>query len=81
MEQEINTNVVTEQAAPQQDTTEVAQEQQKPEEPKYENCSYSKLGVYEQCPFKFKLRYIDKHYVSSDSIATEFGTAAHQAEE
>ena len=81
MEQEINTSVVTEQTTPQQDTVEVTQEQQKPEEPKYENCSYSKLGVYEQCPFKFKLRYIDKHYVNSDSIATEFGTAAHHAEE
>lgn len=45
------------------------------------NYSYSKLDTYEQCPFKFKLRYIDDFYVHSDSLATELGTAIHSCEE
>ena len=43
--------------------------------------SYSKLETYEQCGFKFKLQYIDGHYVFSNSIATELGTAVHACEE
>lgn len=43
--------------------------------------SYSKTSTYEQCPFKFYLQYVLGNYAYSDSIATEFGTAVHQAEE
>lgn len=46
-----------------------------------ENFSYSKLETYEQCSFKYKLKYVDGHYVYSSSIATEFGTAIHETEE
>ena len=43
--------------------------------------SYSKLDTFQQCPFKFKLRYIDKHYFYNDSINTEIGSAIHACEE
>lgn len=43
--------------------------------------SYSKLDTYIQCSFKYKLRYVDGHYVSGSSIATEFGTLLHSIEE
>ena len=46
-----------------------------------EKYSYSKVDCYKQCPFKFKLKYIDGHYTSSSSIATEFGTLIHSIEE
>lgn len=48
---------------------------------KLERYSYSKIDVYKQCKFKFKLRYLDKHYIFNANIAVEFGTAIHQAEE
>ena len=47
----------------------------------YDRYSYSKLNTYESCKFKFKLNYVDKHYIPSASIATDFGTAIHHAEE
>lgn len=43
--------------------------------------SYSKIDCYEQCPFKFKLQYVDGHYYYSDSVATLFGSAIHKTEE
>jgi len=43
--------------------------------------SYSKLGVFEQCRFKYKLNYIDKHFIHDDSLATDFGTLIHYIEE
>ena len=43
--------------------------------------SYSKISTYHQCPMKFKLHYLDKNYLFSDSIATEFGTLVHETEE
>jgi len=46
-----------------------------------ENFSYSKLETYDQCSFKYKLKYVDGHYIYSANIATEFGTAIHEAEE
>jgi RecB family exonuclease len=46
-----------------------------------ERFSYSKIDTYSQCGFKYKLRYIDKHYVTGDSIATELGTVIHETEE
>ena len=43
--------------------------------------SYSKIDCYEQCHFKFKLQYIDEHYIKTDSVATLFGNAIHETEE
>ena len=44
--------------------------------------SYSKLSCYgSQCKLKFKLHYLDKNYLFSESIATEFGSLTHFAEE
>ena len=43
--------------------------------------SYSKISTYQQCPMRFKLHYLDKNYLFSESIATEFGTLVHAIEE
>ena len=43
--------------------------------------SYSKISTYHQCPMKFKIHYLDKNFVFSESIATEFGTLVHAMEE
>lgn len=48
---------------------------------KLDKYSYSKISTYSQCKFKFKLNYLDKNYVYSDSIATEFGSLMHETEE
>ena len=46
-----------------------------------EKYSYSKLACFEQCPYKYKLIYLDKHYINNDTIATAFGTLIHHIEE
>ena len=46
-----------------------------------ERFSYSKISTYHQCPMRFKIHYLDKNYLSSDSIATEFGSLTHETEE
>ena len=46
-----------------------------------ESFSYSKLNIYENCPFKFKLQYRDKHFPDSTTLANEFGTLIHYVEE
>lgn len=43
--------------------------------------SYSKLATFEQCPYKYKLIYLDNHYIKDDTIATDFGTLIHHIEE
>lgn len=43
--------------------------------------SYSRLDCYEQCAFRYWLKYIEGHYASAGSIALEFGTAVHAVEE
>ena len=43
--------------------------------------SYSKISTYHQCPMKFKIHYLDKNFLFSESIATEFGTLVHATEE
>ena len=48
---------------------------------KLDKYSYSKISTYHQCPMRFKLHYLDKNYLFSDSVATEFGTAVHECEE
>jgi hypothetical protein len=46
-----------------------------------ERYSYSKISCYGQCKFKFKLKYLDKNYLYSANIATDFGTLVHETEE
>lgn len=46
-----------------------------------EKYSYSKLACFEQCPYKYKLIYVDGHFISCPSIATDFGTLIHHIEE
>lgn len=43
--------------------------------------SYSKIDCYKQCPFKFKLKYVDGHYISVSAIALDVGIMIHEAEE
>ena len=50
-------------------------------EKKQEKYSYSKIDTYKNCPFHYKLKYVDGNYVPFDSIATEFGTLIHETEE
>lgn len=50
-------------------------------EEKQEKYSYSKLACFEQCPYKYKLVYLDKHFINCPSIATDFGTLIHHVEE
>lgn len=46
-----------------------------------EKYSYSKLACFEQCPYRYKLTYIDDHYIDCPRIATDFGTLIHHIEE
>lgn len=43
--------------------------------------SYSRIDVFEQCGFKYKLCYVDGKRFYSDSLATELGTLVHETEE
>ena len=43
--------------------------------------SYSRIDVFEQCGFKYKLQYVDGKRFYADSIATELGTLVHATEE
>ena len=45
------------------------------------NYSYSKIDTYVQCPFKYKLKYIDGNYCYHDTVNTEVGTLIHSCEE
>ena len=40
--------------------------------------SYSKFALWEQCPYSWKLQYVDKAITWSDNIHTLFGTAMHE---
>ena len=44
-----------------------------------EKFSYSKLNTYECCPYKYYLRYHLKKFISSDNVASEYGTLIHHA--
>jgi hypothetical protein len=46
-----------------------------------EKYSYSKISTYGQCKFKFAIHYLEKNYLFSSSIATEFGSLTHETEE
>ena len=43
--------------------------------------SYSKISTYKQCKFKFKIKYLDKNFLFSANIATDFGSLVHAIEE
>lgn len=43
--------------------------------------SYSKISCYSQCHFKWFLKYHEKNFIDSSSIATEFGSLVHETEE
>lgn len=43
--------------------------------------SYSSISTFEQCPYKYKLTYIDNHFIEQNTIATCFGTLIHFIEE
>lgn len=43
--------------------------------------SYSKISCYKQCAFKWYLKYYEKNFIDSSSIATEFGSLVHEIEE
>ena len=51
------------------------------EKDKSEKFSYSRLEKYENCPFAYKLTYIDKHYVNASSLALSVGTLLHKVNE
>ena len=60
----------------------MAEELNKIEEPKrLDKYSYSKISCYGQCKFKFKLKYLDKNFLFSANIATDFGSLVHSIEE
>jgi hypothetical protein len=46
-----------------------------------ERFSYSKISCYKQCAFKWYLKYHEKNFIDSSSIATEFGSLVHSIEE
>lgn len=46
-----------------------------------EKFSYSKLEIFETCGWHYKLQYVDKHFVDTSSVATDFGTLVHFVEE
>lgn len=43
--------------------------------------SYSRLSTWDGCGWRYKLQYLDKHFCSGDSLATELGTLLHYCEE
>ena len=54
---------------------------QEPEQKVLDRYSYSKISTYKQCKFKFKLKYLDKNFLFSANIATDFGSLVHAIEE
>lgn len=48
---------------------------------KKEKFSYSKLSTFATCGWQYKLKYVDKNYVTFSSIAADFGTLVHYVEE
>lgn len=39
--------------------------------------SYSRVDTYKSCPYKYKLKYIDKNYTDDTSLALRIGTILH----
>lgn len=47
-------------------------------ETKPEKLSFSKIDTYDQCPYRFHLRYDLKNFVPVDNAATAFGSLVHK---
>ena len=62
-------------------TNNVQVNQEKTEREQKEKFSYSKLSVFDKCPYQFKLKYEDKNFSSASSLALEIGTIAHKCME
>ena len=45
---------------------------------KLEYFSYTKLDVFDNCPYRYKLQYLDNMKSSTESLATEIGTILHK---
>ena len=45
---------------------------------KRKSISYSQFSQWDKCPYMWKLNYVDKHSVFTDSIHTMFGTSMHE---
>jgi len=43
--------------------------------------SYSKLDLFDQCPMRYKLKYIDGYRTQEQTIALEVGSIAHKGKE
>ena len=43
--------------------------------------SYSRVDCFKGCHYKYKLLYVDNHFIDSPAIATDFGTLIHFVEE
>lgn len=78
-------NVLEKEKSPDTKKEEIIIEEEKDKDKKpednFERFSYSKLNVYETCAYRYKLTYVDKHFINDSSIANEFGTLVHYVEE
>ena len=45
---------------------------------KQSRISYSQLSMYNECPLKWKLNYVDNLRISESNIYLIFGTAMHE---
>ena len=45
---------------------------------KKKSISYSQFALWEQCPYSWKLQYVDKALPFTDNIYTLFGTSMHE---
>ena len=45
------------------------------------NFSYSRLEKYVNCPYAYKLSYVDGNYVSANSLALSVGSLLHKVNE
>ena len=48
---------------------------------KPEKFSYSKISCFKQCGFRYFLKYQEKNFINSSSVATDFGSLIHETEE
>ena len=48
------------------------------EEPKGKTVSYSQFKLWTECPYEWKLRYVDKHRTESGNIWSLLGTSLHE---
>ena len=43
--------------------------------------SYSRLDLFDQCAYRYKLKYIDEHHSDKSALALELGTLGHMGKE